>query len=361
MPEEGRKRSPGGFYAFTIAGLEEVAAQEIAACLVEARITDLERGLVHFEYSGDVQALLTLGTTEDVFALVAKGRVSRERNGLRATEEMVRRSARLVPATLLARGLKRKHPRGITYRVIAQRPDGPYEYRRVDLQASVSRAVQGAFPNWKEVPDDAHIEVWVLQRDVEVLCGVRLSDRTMRHRRYKKNHLEASLRPTIARSMVILSDPQPDDVYLDPMCGAGTLVIERGEHARYRYLLGGDIREEAVAATAGNIGRKYQPVSVLRWDAKRLPLSNGCVSRIACNLPFGKKVGSPYENVSLYRTFVEEASRVLMRPSRMILLTSEIRLLRAAVEPHADMRICRVRHITVLGQNAAVFQIDVLP
>ena len=144
-----------------------------------------------------------------------------------------------------------------------------------------------------------------------MLCGVRLSDETMRHRTYKVAQVEASLRPTVARALVMLSEPTDGDVFLDPMCGAGTILIERGMHGRYAQLLGGDIRPDAVAATRTNVGPRYKPIDIRQWDARDLPLDDGSVDRVVCNLPFGKKIGAPQALRPLYEGFASEVARVL--------------------------------------------------
>lgn len=343
-------------YAFTTRGLESVAAREIAARLDGATVRGTERETVHFDYRGDPKRLLRLGTTEDVFALVANVEVSRRKEDLRQIAEQVRRSPSLGEGVGLACALKPRKPKRISYRVIAQRTADVRDYRRVDVQIAVSNAIRSIFPKWKEVEDDAHVEIWARQDNRTVLCGVRLSDRTMRHRTYKLAHLEASLRPIVARSMVILSDPSDDDVFLDPMCGAGTILIERGEHGRYGHLLGGDIREEAVSATRLNVGPKYKPIGICRWDATRLPVADGVVSRIVCNLPFGKKIGSQSENVGLYSRFLDEGARVLKPSGKMVLLTSESDLLRRCVSK-VGFHIQKTVEIEVLGQDATVFEI----
>jgi tRNA (guanine6-N2)-methyltransferase len=81
------------------------------------------------------------------------------------------------------------------------------------------------------------------------------------------SHLPASLRPTVAAAMVLLSDPRPDDVFLDSMCGGGTLLIERAQFGRYGLLLGGDIEPRALEASRRNIGPRYRPIQIHHWDA----------------------------------------------------------------------------------------------
>jgi len=157
--------------------------------------------------------------------------------------------------------------------------------------------------------------------------------------------------------MVILSEPRDDDVFLDPMCGAGTILIERGEQGRYRRLIGGDIDEEAVEAARANIGPRYKPIWIQRWDATDLPLPDESVSRIVCNLPFGRKIGSREENRTLYQKFVEESVRVLKEEGIMALLVSDRRLLGRVVGKCDELEIERVYPVFVLGQRAFIFRI----
>jgi tRNA (guanine6-N2)-methyltransferase len=70
--------------------------------------------------------------------------------------------------------------------------------------------------------------------------------------------------------MVLLSEPQKDDVFLDPMCGARTILIERALWGRYKLLLGGDIRSLAVEIALSNIGNKHKPIEIHQWNATEL-------------------------------------------------------------------------------------------
>jgi len=344
------------FYCFTIPGLEDVSAGEIVSRLPGARVEEKKQGIVFFAYQEDLRPLLELSTAEDVFALVARGRASRRREGLAQVQALVRDSRPAEEAAAAHRRLRPKKVRRVTYRVVAQRRSGRPAYTRRELQERVGRGIGERFPRWKRVAEAALVEVWVLQEGDEILCGVRLSDRTMRHRSYKRASIPASLRPAVARSMVILAEPRDDDVFLDPMCGAGTILIERGEHGRYRQLLGGDIDSEAAAAARTNIGPKYKPIEIREWDATDLPLPDGAVTRIVCNLPFGRKIGSRWENQELYRGFVEEAVRVLQPGGVMVLLTSDRRLLAGTLKDRGELELERIYPIFVLGQKAFIFK-----
>lgn len=345
------------FYCFTTAGLEEVTAGEIGQLLADSRVEEGRRGVVSFTYGGRPEPLLELSTTEDVFALIARGEVAEGRQGLAQAGELVLQSPYLEGAVELYRRLKPKRVKRVTYRVVVQRRGGKHEYIRPVLGKRIGRALEERFPRWKRVEENGLVEIWVLQRGKELICGLRLSDRSMRHRTYKQANIEGSLRPIVARSMAILSEPEEEDVFLDPMCGAGTILIERGEQGRYGQLLGGDISEEAIAATRINVGPRYKPIEIRQWDATELPLPSGKVNRIVCNLPFGKKVGSPQENRALYGPFLGESVRVLRRGGVMVLLTSERKLLMQALGGYPELRIVRIYPIFVLGQKAYIFKL----
>ncbi|MEW6751832.1 MAG: methyltransferase domain-containing protein [Candidatus Latescibacterota bacterium] len=340
------------FYCFTVPGLEGVAAAEIGRCLPGARLAERLPGVVFFAHEGDPSPLLRLSTVEDVFALVARGPVSGQRRGLQEAEALVESAADLEAALAVLRRLRPRKVRQVTFRVVVQRRGGGHQYIRPELGRRIAAGLGRRFRRWRQVDEGAVVEVWVLQHGEEVVCGLRLSDRHMRHRAYKQASIEASLRPTVARSMVVLSDPQDDDLFLDPFCGAATILIERGEHGRYAGLLGGDLDPRAVAAARANIGPRYRPIAVWQGDAGRLPLAPQSVTRVVTNLPFGHRVGSPSALPELYRGFLAESLRVLRPGGRLVLLTSEKPLLQEVLAEVGGTTLERILPLQLLGRRA---------
>jgi tRNA (guanine6-N2)-methyltransferase len=336
-------------------GLEEIAGEEIARTL-GGEIKKTGRGVVVFRVPQIDEGLLHLRTTEDVF-LLAWGT---DQLSYRAEDlDRIRRwTAREPdwPNLLRLHHAVRPKPKGKpTYHLVAQM-EGHHGYLRRDARQALADGLAGVFPaSWRPAEENAAIEVWLTIDGATAVCGLRLSDRTMRHRTYKLEHRPASLRPTVAAALVRLAGARPGHVVLDPMCGAGTILAEhlaaarsvRGDHCPP---LGGDLDFAAARAAAVNL-RRVGPAHTLRWDARRLPLADGCVDRVLSNPPFGKQLETPEAVLPLYRAMVPEYDRVLRPGGWAVLLTSEARLLNDAARA-AGWKSLRQVKLRVLGQLA---------
>ncbi|MFO0967635.1 MAG: THUMP domain-containing class I SAM-dependent methyltransferase [Gemmataceae bacterium] len=348
-------------YAIVHPGLEEVAAEEIEQEL-GGEIKKSGLGVVVFRLAEIDRRILQLRTTEDVFLL---GWGTDELSYRAQDLESIRRWTEKVNwAKLLAlHHAIRPKPKGKpTYNLIAQM-NGQRGYRRVDALKSMARGLTDKFPaSWKQAEENAAIEFWLTIEAAMAVCGLRLSDRTMRHRTYKVEHLPASLRPTLAAAMVRLAEPRPGMTVLDPMCGAGTLLAETLEYARGKKrgdplagnitLWGGDVETPHVKAAEDNL-RRLGAVRLETWDARRLPVGDASVDRILCNPPFGKQLSTPEEIRPLYRDTIREMDRVLRPGGRAVLLVSDVPALRAALEPVAWKKV-RAVNVRILGQRSTI-------
>jgi 23S rRNA G2445 N2-methylase RlmL len=211
------------------------------------------------------------------------------------------------------------------------------------------------FPTWRLVEDDAQFELWVHLVGRVLVLGIRLSDITMRQRAGERVYLPASLKPTVAYAMAMLSHPQASDVFLDPMCGSGTILIERAEVGRYRLLIGGDVNADAVEITRQNIGPRYKPIEIHLWDARALPLAAGSASAIVTNMPWGKQIGSADENRELYPELLREWVRVLEPAGRMVLLTSEHESLMRSIKEQPSLVLDQHIRVLVRGLPARIY------
>ncbi len=352
------------YFVHCVPGLESVAQAEIVAIDGDARHFQTVRqfdertSILLFSFGGPSTDLLSLGTVEDVFALALESdRIPPERSGLSVIRTSIAAAPLLPNAVERGLAVRAKRRGKVTFRVIARKA-GDHAYRRVDVQRAVERALLDRLPGWRLVEDDAQIEFWVSVVGPRLLLGIRLSDGSMRSHGSRRTELRAALKPTIARAMALLSDPADDDSVLDPMCGSGTILIERARAARYGLLLGGDIDPNAVRAASTNVGPKYKPIEIRQWDARNLPLDEASVSAIITNMPFGKQVGTPEDNATLYPRLIAEWVRVLAHDGRMVLLSGDLGLLLRCLQRYPDMFVVRQLPVLVRGYRASIVRVN---
>jgi 23S rRNA G2445 N2-methylase RlmL len=338
-----------------VPGLEPVAAEEIERDL-GGTIKRTGRGLVVFRATIDA-SLLSLRTVEDVFLLAwGTDELTYRADDLDRIRRWTARDSDWPELLRLHQGLRPKPKGRPTYHLVTQM-EGHHGYLRRDARKALAEGLAGKFPqSWRPAEENAAVEVWLTIDGATAVCGLRLSDRTMRHRRYKLEHRPASLRPTVAAALVRLAEVQPGHVVLDPMCGAGTILAEYLDVFRkYRGVkpaVGGDIEWGAVWAAAANL-RHLGPALLAQWDAQRLPLADATINRVVCNPPFGKQLASPAAVGPLYRDLIAECDRVLRPNGRAVLLVSDAAALRAAVRG-VGWKSLRQLSIRVLGQPATI-------
>jgi 23S rRNA G2445 N2-methylase RlmL len=344
-------------YATALSGLEAVAADEITRDL-GGEVKKAEKGVVVFRVPQIGPELLRLRTVEDVY-LFAWGTdsLTYKAEDLKSIRHWTAKEADWQHLLSLHHAIRPKPKGKPSYRLVTQM-GGTHGYRRVDAAKALAQGLAGVFPSsWNPAEENASVEVWLTIRGATAVCGLRLSDKTMRHRAYKVEHQPASLRPTMAAAMVRLAGAAPGDVILDPMCGAGTILAEQIELSKARKAgrvetWGGDRDMNMLRAAASNLHR-VGPALLAHWDATRLPLGTASVDRVVSNPPFGKQLSSPEEIGPLYRAVVREYDRVLRPGGRAVLLVSEPDALRAAIKP-AGWQPSRQLRVEVLGQPAVI-------
>jgi 23S rRNA G2445 N2-methylase RlmL len=344
-------------YALVQPGLETVAGAEIEEEL-HGEVKRTGRGLVVFRVPEVDASVLRLRTTEDVFLLAwGTDKLTYRAEDLERIRRWTAHEADWGALLRIHHALRPKPKGRPTYRLVTQMT-GQHGYRRMDAAKALGRGLVGKLPaSWRAAEESAALEIWLTIQGATAVCGVRLSDRSMRHRTYKLEHLPASLRPTVAAAMVRLAGARHGEVVLDPMCGAGTILAEQREAARAGRrgrinVLGGDRDRGALRAAAANL-RRLGPAQLVCWDAARLPLASASVDRVISNPPFGKQLSRPEDVGPLYRRMVPEYDRVLKPGGRAVLLVSDLAALKDAARAAGWVREQQLR-VRILGQPAVL-------
>ncbi len=351
----GRRRVAPLLMAHVVPGLEDLAWEELLERTGDTRRVatwsgiDRRAGVLLFRSSQPAHSLLDLRLSEDIFAVVASTRgLPPGKAALGAIKRLVRAGDGLDHALRCQREVsaarRRTRP---AYRVVVRRA-GRHAFRRVDAQRACEQGLASLFPRWRLVEDQAALEFWLQIIGDAAVLALRLSSEAMRQRTYRGVSLPAALKPTVAAALVRLARPGAGPL-LDPMCGTGTLLAE-ATGARVSAL-GGDIESRAVRAAQRNLASVGAPGAVARWDATRLPLRDGAVAGVACNLPWGRRHHAG-DLTHLYRRFMDEAQRVVRGGDRIALLTSERGIIERLLRGRRDLAIERRLRVIVRGTDA---------
>ena len=339
-------------YATVIPGIEDIAGAEIAARVPGARAVREQRGRIYFDVAGDLGPAFKLRSIMNVYALAAEREdVPGDARGLACLEQWLAETD-LDAEVALHRGIYGwdEPPQ---FRVSAERT-GAQEYRSPDIARFAGSGIKARY-GWPISMKQYDLEVLVRVQGAHAEVSLRLSPESL-GRGGRVSHGPASLNSTVAYAMGVISEPQPGEVFVDPMCGAGTTLLERanlGEAA----LIGGDRYAKPLQMARENLAANGIAAHLAQWNAARLPLAAESVDKVVCNMPWGRRIGSFSNNQWLYREFICELVRVLKPEGKAVLLTLERRLLTHILERHTGLELGRVRALALGGLEPAIYEV----
>lgn len=224
---------------------------------------------------------------------------------------------------------------------------GRTDLRRQDVEARLGRQVLAAQPSWRLETERPDAEVVAFLSPQSAIVALRVTEPAFRHRHYQR--APAALSPTVAAALARLAVPTPEDRWLDPCCGGGTLLLERAQMGPYRELLGGDVSAAALEVARANFGDRHKPWSLRVWDARALPLPDASVNRVVSNLPFGVQLPAAGGVGPFVQACLREVARVLEPGGRAVLLWPQSQ----AVIPPPTLRQEREVAFDLVGQAVA--------
>jgi tRNA (guanine6-N2)-methyltransferase len=339
------------YYVTHVGGLGEIVTTELSQQLPTAVVLGSGHGQLQLTYPGPPADLLALRTIEHLCVQVAALPTVRPENSWldELTEWMA--SLDLGPALQHLHSV-RPLPLIPRFRVTAQR-QGDHEFRSPTLAGAAGAGVADRY-GWPVDLTAYDLDVRIEVSGRQGLVGLRLSE-TALHRRSRIVHTRASLNPTVAAAMVLLSKPAGGETVIDPMCGAGTLIVEREACLSGARLLAGDLFAEKLAMTLQNLQAFHVPAALWQGDAARLPFPSATIDKVLCNPPWGRVIASPQINRRLYPQFMRELARCLRPGGLAVLLTSERQLMAKCLQPDLPLRTVTSYLLSVGGLKPTLY------
>ena len=335
------------YWAVATRGLEEVASNEIQAGVPDAHALDTTYRRVAFSSTAHPSALLALRTVEDLFVDIETwAGIGRPRAALAQLQEYAMALDLRDAAALCreARELGAPPTFSVTVNFVGRR-----NYSTDEIKSALAGSVE-ATHRWiyRERDIDADLNLRVFLEHEQAYLGVRLAARPLNERPYKIANVPGSLKPNVAAAMVRLGRFEPGATIADPLCGAGTIVIEAALAGL--QAIGGDSDMAALEAAKRNLEAAGVDVTPERWDARALPLVDGSLDGVICNLPWGRQVEMGSEIESFYARSLREMRRVCRQDGTLVLLTSLQPLLRSTARA-AGFEVESETEISLSGQT----------
>jgi 23S rRNA G2445 N2-methylase RlmL len=187
---------------------------------------------------------------------------------------------------------------------------------------------------------DPDFEFWFLERrEGQRFTGVRIT----KHPDYKTVLAKGQLRPELAHLLCLISEPNKEDIVLDPFAGSGAIGTAR-ENYPYKKIISGDIK----------------PVNqnIRKLDALDLKyFKNNSVSKIITDPPWGISVGTDLDLNNFYSKMLQEFSRVLRPDGLLIILIGQKELFEEVLKRLRSFTLVKRYNILVSGKKAAIYKI----
>lgn len=214
-----------------------------------------------------------------------------------------------------------------------------------------------------DVEDDADLLLRVRPSVVqtggwEVLT--RISPRPLSARDWRVTDMHGALNACLAAAMVELTQPKPDDRYLNLMCGSGTLMVERMLKMSAEVAVGIDIDDFALEASVENLEASHQRQNVFlsKMDATQTGFGADTFNKIVVDFPYGQKIGSSEENPALYAASLKEAARIATADACLVVITHQMKSFEGVVDAQRKWRYERTLQVNQGGLHPKIYVLE---
>jgi 23S rRNA G2445 N2-methylase RlmL len=332
------------FLATVITGLEDVCKQEILDKFPEAQIEQVLVKRVVFSFEGDILALKSLKTADDIDILLDYSLDSPIKYS-----EIYKMKSTISKIRALDN----------TFSLTVSQKDSKYDL--VELQAGLIKNI--ALKSQLQYSDKNHTNLdFRLFVDGDSLSlSVRIFKMPISHRSYKTDALPGSLKASIAAGMLYLVTQGQDCTgkkMVDLFCGSGTILAEATD--LNLDIFGSDIDSIAVEVSKIHLtnlkikGLKDKLNDKIRvYDAVTTKWNVGQFDFWVSNLPMDKNV-KVAQVIELYKKSIEEAARILKPENKICCLVYKPELFVKLATKYFPNHEFKTIEIAYLGQNPSI-------
>lgn len=199
------------------------------------------------------------------------------------------------------------------------------------------------------------IEYWILGRsEGDIFFGTRITKK----QDIKYFSEQGELRMEMSSILCELSEPNENDIFLDPFAGSGSIPIERAKIFKFKKIFAGENDKSIYKNLVVKVKKFNFKIVVGKWDATKLgALTDSFVDKIVTDPPWGQ-FDQRINIQELYKKSFSEFYRVLRKNSLLVLLTSQKELINEILEEYQEKFILEKEfNILVSGKKSTIFKI----
>lgn len=302
------------FVAFITKGLEQVSKGELESLFPQSKIIEMSGKYILF--SADKlppNEVIKLRTCDDIHYVLGYS----ESADVLDENYVISRFpfSNLKQAGTYIRALRKL---GSTFSITVAR----YKNDSINidsLKANLARGISQITDEEYTELDHSNFDIRVNVETSRVIYSVRIPKSSLYVRHYRRCERAGALKPPVAASLCLLSNPKKGEKLVDNFCGTGTILCEGKLLGLIPY--GGDISEESVECASINLGTISPDfksnLRVLNATSSRWP--DNFFDVAISNFPWGKQVELD-RVVTLYTESIREYARILKDNGRIVLL-----------------------------------------
>lgn len=336
------------YFSTFITGFQEVVETELKKLLPEVRLLRLLDGLVIYETTASIQDIQKLRFINNSYIWLSQSSYTDGQKPEQVIEHLLRMSdfTRSREATSL-KFVK-------FFRVIVSKENETIAIDRQLLEKAEGKIFYSTHLKvHRTLPD---IEYWFIFRKESIsLFGARI---TPLGKETTRKYEKGELRQELAHLLVLLSEPQKQDVILDPFAGSGAIVLERVQTFPYTKMCASDINEDLVEDLRRKTKWGEQKIIVEKRDALNLDnIEDNSIKKIITDPPWGLYENPQEDMVDFYRKMLLEFRRILDQDGTIVILVGRDSGFEKVLPGSKFSQIQKI-DILVSGQKASAYKLN---
>jgi tRNA (guanine6-N2)-methyltransferase len=334
------------YYSTFVTGLIEPVKDALIAAIPDCKITLALDGLIAYESKVEVELIKSFPFVTNSFYIIKSFDSETDLN-------VSNMAANIMNDSGLRLKLPVKYNRRNTFRVITS-----VSNQLVPIDAKLMKNLEKQISNktglrpYRAKPD---FEFWISQRsEGHGFFAFRLSY----HKAYDKMLQKGELRPELANILCRLSEPLPDELFLDPFCGSGAIPIQRAKFFPKGLVIASEIDEQkifslkdrvkALDLTKRLVARQDDALNLTRYQ-------DGVIHKIVTDPPWGHFVQLSSSTTDFYNQMLTEFTRILRPDGRIVILTGETLAFESCLLLFPTISLTKKFSILLSGKKASIY------